>query len=151
MRWILVILAIYLGCKNLSLQNKVNLLETEKKALNRAYELKRAKVEYVYPDKLNIDNLRYMIIKAGIQHPEIVLRQAIIETGNLNCKGCSLDNNNLFGFRVKSGYKKYNNWHSSVYDYAQWQREHYGGGDYYKFLERIGYAKDPNYINKLKK
>lgn len=105
---------------------------------------------YVYPDSLTKTNLMFLITKARIKHPMIVYKQALLETGNLDCNNCSLKKNNLFGFRVSSGYKEYTTWQSSVYDYAQWQREHYKGGDYYKFLINIHYAEDSNYINKLK-
>jgi hypothetical protein len=134
-----------------NLSKKVEGLTQDNKLLMFLYKrnLKKRPM-YEYPRELNAENLKFLIQNAGIQYPEIVFRQAIIETGNLSCTNCSLDGNNLFGFRVGSGYKQYNTWHSSVYDYAQWQREHYKGGDYYQFLLDVGYAQDSTYIEKLK-
>jgi len=63
------------------------------------------------------------LLKQNVKHPDIVLAQSILETGWYKCKDCSLDKNNLFGDKYK---------------------------DYYDFLSKIGYASDPNYINKLK-
>ena len=88
--------------------------------------------------------------RQGVKHPKIVLAQSLLETGHYKCKGCSMDNNNLFGFFYKGEYLKFNDWQLSVAYYDWWQNELYKGGDYYTFLERVGYATDPEYINKLK-
>jgi len=87
----------------------------------------------------------------GVKHVDIVLRQSILETGWYKCKDCSLDNNNLFGFiSSKGGYMKFDTWQESVKEYSVWQHRFYKSGDYYAFLQRIGYAEDKTYINKLK-
>ena len=87
----------------------------------------------------------------GVKHVDIVVRQSVLETGWYKCNNCSLDNNNLFGFiSSKGGYMKFDTWQDSVKEYAVWQRRFYKGGDYHSFLKRIGYAEDPNYIDKLK-
>jgi flagellum-specific peptidoglycan hydrolase FlgJ len=87
----------------------------------------------------------------GVKHVDIVVRQSVVETGWYKCTNCSLDNNNLFGFiSSKGGYMKFDTWQDSVKEYAVWQKRFYKGGDYHVFLKRIGYAEDPNYINKLK-
>lgn len=87
----------------------------------------------------------------GIDHPNIVLAQTLLETGRYKCTNCSLDKNNLFGFiSRKGGYMSFNRWEESVKEYRHWQKKYYKGGDYYNFLYNIGYATDPEYINKLK-
>ena len=91
------------------------------------------------------------IKEQNIKFPKIVLAQALHETGNFKCKSCSLDRNNLFGFRYKKKYLVFDNWKESVVYYARWQSRHYKGGDYYEFLKDVGYATDPEYINRLKR
>lgn len=101
--------------------------------------------------ELTLENVLIEIIKNDIKHPLIVLKQVIWETGWLKCKNCSLDYNNLcgMGWNGKT-YHKYNHWTESIQAYHAWQLKYYKEGDYYQFLENIGYATDSNYINKLK-
>ncbi len=96
-----------------------------------------------------VDQVRQEIDRQGIKHPEIVLAQSILETGWYKSHGCT-HRKNLFGFYWKGSYKQWDTWQESVAYYADWQRRHYTGGDYYKFLESVGYASDPKYIFKLK-
>lgn len=101
--------------------------------------------------ELTLDNVLIEIIKHDIKHPLIVLKQVIWETGWLKCKDCSLDSNNLCGMGWDgSSYHTYNHWTESIEAYRIWQLKYYKEGDYYQFLEDIGYATDTNYINKLK-
>jgi hypothetical protein len=96
----------------------------------------------------------------GIKNPDIVARQAILETGGFECRNCSLDGNNVFGIRYEGKYLRFASWRDSV-DYSlRWQRKSYAGGDYYDFLDCIWlhrdgrcarYASDPNYVDKLKR
>lgn len=89
------------------------------------------------------------IQRQGIPHPDIVLAQARLETGNFKSERCREDHN-LFGTKRGKRYAKYSNWRESVADYKARISARYKGGDYYAFLRRIGYAKDPKYIAKLK-
>lgn len=92
-----------------------------------------------------------------VKHPKIVQAQAILETGNFTSEGCLVDNN-LFGLydSKRQRYYSFDHWISSVEAYVSMVQYKYKGGndkppnDYYKFLSDIGYAEDPNYINKLK-
>lgn len=87
-----------------------------------------------------------------IHHPEIVYAQALLETGYFRSQGCLRDNN-LFGLynSRKHRYHKFNHWTVSVIKYKEWiQKRYKPPEDYYKFLQRIGYAEDPQYVNKLK-
>lgn len=89
------------------------------------------------------------IKRLGIPHPTIVLAQARLETGNFKSDRCRRDHN-LFGMKRGRRYAKYGHWRDSVRDYKHRISSRYKGGDYYAFLRRIGYAKDPKYTAKLK-
>lgn len=92
-----------------------------------------------------------------VKHPQIVYAQAVLETGNFKSDAC-LTNNNLFGLYNSKNkkYYKFNHWINSVEAYVNMVQYKYQGdsdkppNDYYKFLSDIGYAEDPDYINKLK-
>jgi flagellum-specific peptidoglycan hydrolase FlgJ len=98
--------------------------------------------------QLNVANLKNEIIKQGIKHPDIVLRQAILETGHFKSYNCT-ERNNIFGFRT-SEYLVFDSWIDCVKYYKDWQDRKYKGGDYYQFLKDVGYASDTEYENKLK-
>lgn len=100
--------------------------------------------------ELTPENVYYQLEKFDIKHPEIVLRQSILETGWYKCEYCSLEHNNIFGFRYKKKYLEFNNWVEAVKYYKKWQDKRYKGGDYYTFLKNIGYATSKTYISKLK-
>ena len=94
----------------------------------------------------------------GVKHPQIVHAQAVLETGNFKSDAC-LINNNLFGLYDSKNkrYYKFDHWTNSVEAYINMVQYKYKGdndkppNDYYRFLSNIGYAKDPHYINKVKK
>jgi len=98
----------------------------------------------------------------GILHPDIVLAQAILESGNLT-SNIFLENNNMFGMKqaksrptLSIGENKnhavYNSWQDCVLDYKIFQTKYYRDTteSYYSFLQRVGYAMSEGYINKLK-
>lgn len=90
-----------------------------------------------------------------ILFPEIVLAQSLLETGFFNCTTCSMDANNLFGLRNVRENKWYhfNTWQESIGGYKRMIEYRYNSKehkDYYYFLDKIGYAIDPNYIPKVK-
>jgi hypothetical protein len=110
--------------------------------------------------ELLMDALRY----ADIIEPEIVYKQAIIETGWFSSDLC-LNANNLFGMRLAKVrptlaigeyeyHAKYEHWWDSVMDYKLFQdwyiKAGYSLDEYYLFLFAVGYATDKGYINKLK-
>ena len=77
-------------------------------------------------------NLREYILQLNMKHPNVVLAQAIVESGHFNSK-LFKENNNIFGMRLakqrhcvaigsKNGYAVYNNWKESVIDYAFYQK-----------------------------
>ena len=88
-----------------------------------------------------------------IKHPTIVKAQAILETGNFTSNLC-IKNNNLFGLYDSKNkrYYSYKHWWESVEAYKKLiQRKYNNSKYYYIFLEDIKYAKDKEYINKVKK
>ena len=88
----------------------------------------------------------------NIEHPIIVKAQAILETGNFTSNLC-IKNNNLFGLYDSKNkrYYSYKHWWESVEAYKKLiQRKYNNSKYYYMFLEDIKYAKDKDYINKLK-
>jgi hypothetical protein len=97
------------------------------------------------------DSVFNYICATGIKHPNIVMKQAIVETGWFKTKFL-MSRNNLFGFRSKN-YLKFNNWKESVEYYKKWQDKRYTNPneDYYKFLVRIKYATTNVYTSYLKK
>ena len=96
-----------------------------------------------------IEQVRAEIQRQGIPHPHIVLAQARLETGNFKSDRCRRDHN-LFGIKHGKRYARYARWQESVADYKRRISSRYQGGDYYAFLKRIGYAKDPQYQSKVK-
>ena len=95
------------------------------------------------------EQVRKELKRQNIPHVEIVLAQARLETGNFKSDRCR-KHHNLFGIKHNGKYAKYQNWKSSINDYKERISIRYKGGDYYRFLLKIGYAKDPNYNKKLK-
>jgi hypothetical protein len=98
------------------------------------------------------DNLMKYIKILGIKHPDIVMNQARLETGNFTSNRFK-KYNALFGFQSSdTNVHKYNTWKESVIAYKMLQMKYYKDDeDYYKFLSRIKYAQDSLYIVKLKK
>lgn len=88
----------------------------------------------------------------NINNPEIVVAQAILETGHYRSEGCKKDNN-LFGLynSYKREYFKFSHWTESVKAYKNMiQYKQKEGEEYFSFLKRISYAEDSLYNNKLK-
>jgi hypothetical protein len=82
------------------------------------------------PIKPTRENIYKYIVACGIKHPDIVYRQALLESGF--CSNLYRKANNLFGMRVArsrpttakgeyNGFARYDNWMESVQDYALYQ------------------------------
>lgn len=108
--------------------------------------------EFLLSEKPDDDDLMAVLEYYNVKHKNIVYAQAILETGHFRSKVCR-EYNNLFGLynsRSKD-YYKFNHWSESVVAYLNYIQYRYKPpNDYYKFLEEIGYAEDPQYITKLK-
>ena len=104
---------------------------------------------YILPP--NVSNVSMVINQSDLVSKEIVLKQAILETGWFRSYSCRV-RNNLFGLtKPKGGYFEFNHWAESVKGYlTKVQYKLNPKENYYKFLKRIGYATDSNYIKKLK-
>ena len=89
------------------------------------------------------------LIYYDIKHPEIVYAQAICETGNFTSNGYK-NKNNLFGIMKGTKLRSFNHWTESIVFYKEKVQNRYKSGDYYIFLEKIGYAEDIHYTKKLK-
>ena len=105
--------------------------------------------------ELSVDNVFLYCKAVGIKHPEVVIRQFILETGWGKSYVCK-NYNNLFGFMKYSKdegkyvYFKYSHWTESVEAYKNFQSRKYKGGCYYTFLDNVGYAEAENYTQVLK-
>jgi len=84
------------------------------------------------------DQVYAYIISCDIEHPSIVYQQVLKETGHLKCTACSLNRNNLFGFRYNHKYLEFDTWQESIDYYERWQlrKGYQKGQDYYDFLAR---------------
>lgn len=106
----------------------------------------------VFMNKSAKEGLKDALKYYDIQHPNIVYAQALLETGHFKSVGC-LRHNNLFGLYNNKAkrYCRFNHWTESVIAYKEWiQKRYKPPEDYYSFLRKMGYAKDPKYIHKLK-
>ena len=100
--------------------------------------------------ELTISNLYREIVRNGVLYPEIVLAQAILETGWFRSSLCR-DRNNLFGLtNPRTGkYFEFGHWTESVRAYYTKVQYKYKGGNYLLWLRKIGYAEDPNYVRSV--
>lgn len=87
--------------------------------------------------------------KQKVPHPTIVLAQARLESGNFKSDFYKRTNN-LFGLKKGKKYASYKTWRDSVTDYKKRISSRYTKGSYYAFLQRIGYAKNKDYVKLLK-
>lgn len=88
----------------------------------------------------------------GISHPEIVVAQAKLESGNYTSKLYRRYNNPLGLYNSsKHRYYRFKHWKDALIAYkTKIQYRHREGENYYKFLDRIGYAEDSRYTDRVK-
>ena len=76
--------------------------------------------------------LFYNVLKMHVEHPEIVMRQAILETGWFTSKSFT-EGNNFSGMKLPTtrctkatgsvhGHASYTHWYDCVIDYRAWQK-----------------------------
>lgn len=118
---------------------------------NSDIPVKLEQPEFFLSDTVNIELLKDACEYYELEHIDIVITQAILETGYFRSKICK-KYNNLFGLynSSKRDYYKFNHWSESVQAYKDLIQYRYSEGDYYHWLNSIGYATDTHYINKLK-
>jgi hypothetical protein len=117
-----------------------------------------------YSLEFSPENLMKVILYFDIKEPEIVFRQARIETAEFT-SNIFRYGKNLFGMKVPKyrctsavgecrGHAQYVHFTDSVRDYKYWQDYYISRGwvteDYLAFLWGIRYATDVTYIDKLK-
>ena len=98
------------------------------------------------------NEVRQYLSSIDCKYADIVTSQAVLETGHFKSYGCR-KRNNLFGLwnHSKQEFYSFDSWKDSCDAYLRMIQYKYKEGDYYVFLNDIGYASDPNYINKLKR
>lgn len=117
-----------------------------------------APVEFQLP--FSYSNLVFYLQSCDIKHPDIVLAQMLLETGNFQ-SAIFCENNNLTGMKVprkrattatgsNRGHAMYPHWTASVMDYKLYQQK-FCGGDYYSFLSKSKYAEDTLYTRKVRR
>lgn len=110
---------------------------------------KNVKIVQMEPKVLNETNLKEELTKNKIPHANIVLAQAKLESGNFK-SDLVRTHQNIFGLKKGNRYRRYSHWTECVKDYKKCISDRYDGGNYYAFLNRIGYASHPNYTGLLK-
>lgn len=107
---------------------------------------------YYLLEEVNEEVLYKTLVHYEFPEPAIITAQAILESGNFKSRLC-INNNNMFGLynsRTMS-YFKFDSWISCIFAYKKFILNKYKDNeDYYKFLKSIGYAEDPEYIDKVK-
>lgn len=126
-------------------------------ALEESKELSSIEVKLEQPEFLLKDpreGLMEALLYYQIPEPEIVYAQAYLETGNFNKYNQNVNNNNIFGlYNSRMGrYMIFDHWVGSVECYKKCFSDRYTDTteDYYHFLTRVKYAKDPDYNKKVR-
>lgn len=128
-------------------------LQSSSKVIENDTIIKMAVPEHLLDD-INVEYLYEYLKFKGISHPDIVLAQALLETGYFKSK-IFKERNNLFGlYNSRIGeYYRFEHWTESVdgyINYIEYKYDPSRDSSYYDFLDRIGYAEDPRYIVKIK-
>lgn len=102
--------------------------------------------------ELSLANLIDVIEEVGLNNQLFVLAQAVLETGHFTSPVCK-NYHNLFGLydSKHKDYYRFARWEDSVVGYQKFIQYRYKGGNYLKFLKRIGYAEDPRYTTTVAK
>lgn len=92
------------------------------------------------------------LVSIDCKHPKIVTAQAVLETGHFKSYGCR-ERKNIFGLwnHRKQEFYIFDTWQESCDAYLRMIQYKYKEGDYYSFLDKLGYATDPEYTSKLKR
>lgn len=117
--------------------------------LDKEYRLYQVRNEFRYSPP-NETNVKKVIELLDIQFPDIVLRQAICESGGFKSK-LTKRGNNIFGMRLArkrkttaigkcGGYAQYAHWVESVIDYKLWQGDKPITENYVTYLKRKNYC-----------
>jgi uncharacterized FlgJ-related protein len=120
-------------------------------------------ISFKNEDKITYQGLYNEILEQGLEFPDIVFAQAILESGHFKSKVFK-ENNNLFGMRQPSkratvskgrlnGYAVYDFWQESVEDYYLYQEYTFRKRTFTRseYLSRLNksYASTSGYSEKL--
>jgi hypothetical protein len=154
MLFVLSLLTLVAGCPQTNTEQKADLIYSVQKALF---------YQEVFEKPFSPELLWAALIFEDIKSPEIVYKQAQLETGNFTSE-LFIKANNLFGMKlphVRDTYADgeynyhayYKTWISCVKDYKLFQEyyasQSYDLTDYLSFLKDMGYATDKKYLSKL--
>lgn len=98
------------------------------------------------------ENLYEVLQFYGIKYPDVAYAIAAQETGWFKSELC-VKYNNLFGLydSKHKHYYHFDNWYESVIAYRDWiERDYNGDEGYLKYLEKLPYSEDKDYIKKIK-
>ena len=95
-------------------------------------------------------SLYKLLCDSQLIQPKILVRQAVLETGNFTSNHYKLKHN-LFGFSYDGiNYLSFKSDNDCISYMKSWQKRKYDGSDYYEFLNELPYSQDSNYIKILK-
>lgn len=100
-------------------------------------------------DSLTAYNVYKHCINNGVAYPAIVTAQSIQESGWDYESYNATDRNNILGIGGADP-MTFDHWQDCIDYYRDRIQSRYTGGDYYEFLERIGYASDSAYCDKVR-
>lgn len=149
---LLVIALIVISMAISNLANRMNELEKIEHKIDTVYIKVPVTPEFFLSESPE-DHLMDALEFFGVKHKDIVYAQAILETGHFNSNICK-EYNNLFGLynSYKKDYYRFKHWTESVEAYLKYIQYRYKPpNNYYRFLDSIGYAEDPEYTAKVKK
>ena len=127
----------------------------------------KAQEQVIAPeDSVTLHNIQMDVWALPFKHKEVVVAQAILESGWFKSKNFKV-NNNLFGMKYphtrvtcsdssNNGYAHYPNWHMSIVDYYLLQsvtediRPTHSREEYYHYLDRIYSEVGRSYSSQLK-
>lgn len=126
-------------------------VSNQEKPPNIEFELKLNDSEFMKDWDANASSMLTACEYYGVKYPRVVTAQAILESGNFKSE-LFRKYNNPFGIynSKKKDYFKFKHWTDAIVAYISMVEYKYRGGDYYKFLEGLPYAKDKKYIDKVK-
>lgn len=148
LRLSILLLFTYAICNN---ARRIKVLEEREYKTDTVYIIQEKEPSFLSSNDPSIhlmDALDYY----EIQHKDIVYAQALLETGYFKSDVLK-KYNNLFGlYNSKTkDYYMFNHWSESVRAYLRYIQYRYTyPNNYYHFLDSIGYAEDPKYVNKVK-
>ena len=115
--------------------------------------LKESRASKYIGKELTSENFYNALLDLKVKEPEIVLAQAQLETAYFKSRICRDFNNTLglYNSKEKSFYK-FDDWVISIIAYKELVEFKLKEDEsYFSFIERLPYAEDPNYSDKIKK